>query len=191
VLLDRHLRRIEASARHFRYSFSIPRVRDALAVAVAEADRPQRVRLLVDARGVPRVETFPLEPSASPSRVALAEHPIDPSDVFVYHKTTNRAYLERERVVGVDDTVMWNPRGEVTEAITANIVVDLEGQKVTPPMACGLLPGVMRAELLERGALVEACVSIEQLRGASRVWLINSVRGWREAVLTADARSGA
>jgi para-aminobenzoate synthetase/4-amino-4-deoxychorismate lyase len=55
--------------------------------------------------------------------------------------------------------------------------------RVTPPIACGLLPGTFRAELLETGAVSEARVTVEQLRSAARFWLVNSVRGWCPAVL--------
>ena len=79
--------------------------------------------------------------------------------------------------------MLWNPSREVTEAITANIVVELDGRRVTPPLGCGLLPGTMRAELLARGELIEARVTVDELVGAPRFWLINSVRGWLEAVL--------
>ena len=82
-----------------------------------------------------------------------------------------------------DETVLWNPAREVTEAINANVVVELDGRRVTPPAACGLLPGTMRADLLARGEVFEARVTVEALVQAPRFWLINSVRGWQDAVL--------
>jgi para-aminobenzoate synthetase/4-amino-4-deoxychorismate lyase len=58
------------------------------------------------------------------------------------------------------------------------VVLDLDGALVTPPLACGLLDGVFRRYLLERGMLFERCVTPAMLRRADRVWLINSVRKW-------------
>ena len=144
---------------------------------------PARVRLLLDRHGEPRVESSPLLPSPVPLRVALAGGPIDPVNPFLFHKTTSREHVEAHRSAAHDEVVLWNPSREVTEAMTANIVVDVAGRRVTPPARCGLLPGTMRAELLARGEIVEARVTVDELRGAETFWLINSVRGWREAVL--------
>lgn len=142
-----------------------------------------RVRLLVDRLGEPRVEHVPLQPTPDPLRVGLAHGAIDPADVFLFHKTTSREQMERHRSAAHDETVLWNPSREITEAITANLVVDLDGRRVTPPVECGLLPGTMRAELLASGEIVEARVTVDEFLRAQTFWLINSVRGWREAVL--------
>ena len=51
------------------------------------------------------------------------------------------------------------------------------GYPGTPPLACGLLPGVLRAELLARGEIAERVVRVDELPRASRLWFINGVRG--------------
>jgi branched-subunit amino acid aminotransferase/4-amino-4-deoxychorismate lyase len=141
------------------------------------------VRLLLDHRGEPRVERSPLQPTSLPMRVALAREPVDSSDPFLRHKTTSRARYERHRSAAHDETLLWNERHEITEAITANVVVERDGRRITPPVACGLLPGTMRAELLERGEIEEALVTVGTLITAPRFWLVNSVRGWMDALL--------
>ena len=60
----------------------------------------------------------------------------------------------------------------------ANVGVEIDGRRVTPPIACGLLAGTLRAELLSKGEIVEGRVTIDDLLAAPRLWLINSVRGW-------------
>ena len=70
----------------------------------------------------------------------FATEPIDPADVFLFHKTTNRAVYDRARRPDCDDVVLWNPAGEVTETTIANLVVEVGDRRVTPPIACGLLP---------------------------------------------------
>ena len=75
------------------------------------------------------------------------------------------------------DTILVNERGEITESTIANVAVDIEGRLCTPPVACGLLAGTLRAELLARGELVEQVITIDELRGSPRVLLLNSVRG--------------
>jgi len=62
-------------------------------------------------------------------------------------------------------------------------VVELNGQLVTPPVACGLLAGTFRAELLARGEVSERKITTDELRRAGRLWLVNSVHGRREAQL--------
>lgn len=190
-LLERHLRRLLASARHFGVAISEDSLRRALAAALDGAIEPLRVRLLVDRSGIPRVELHPLEPAPDSVRVGLAADPIDPRDPFFFHKTTRRGMLEQKRLAGCDDTILWNPAREITESLIANIVVERDGAKVTPPVECGLLAGTMRAELLDRGTIAEARVTVDELRGAPRFWLINSVRGWTPAALdqTAARRS--
>jgi para-aminobenzoate synthetase/4-amino-4-deoxychorismate lyase len=79
--------------------------------------------------------------------------------------------------------ILWNPKREVTESTIANVVVEIDGRRLTPPIECGLLAGTFRAELLAAREIVEARVTIDDLQTASRIWLINSVRGWCPAVL--------
>jgi para-aminobenzoate synthetase/4-amino-4-deoxychorismate lyase len=141
------------------------------------------VRLLVARNGAVRVEQTPLDLGERVVRVRLAAHPIDPSDPFLYHKTTNRSVYEGARLPACDDVVLWNPAGEVTESTMANLVVELEDGRVTPPVACGLLPGTLRAELLAEGELRERPVTVAELGAAPRFWLVNSVRGWCPAAL--------
>jgi para-aminobenzoate synthetase/4-amino-4-deoxychorismate lyase len=187
-LLERHLRRLQDSAEYFGFPYGADGVVEALSEAIRGADRPLRVRLTMTARGGLRVEQAPLEPNAAPVRVALAVDPVDPADVLLYHKTTARHVYDRARLPGVDDVILWNPQGQVTEATIFNLVVELDGVLVTPPVACGLLAGTFRAELLYRGEIREAVVTIDDLRRASRLWLINSVQEWRPGTLVERGR---
>ena len=141
------------------------------------------MRLLVDRDGAARAEVARLEHSSGTLRVALAVAPIDPADPFFFHKTTRRGMLEAQRLAGYDDTVLWNPNRDITETIIANIVVDRGDRRVTPPVACGLLAGTMRAELLARREISEERISVDEFLRAPRFWLIDSVRGWMQAVL--------
>ena len=182
-LLERHLARLEESACYFRFACPVGEIRNALDRAVQSAHDPLRVRLLLAEDGAIRVECAPLDRGDGVLRVRLALQPVDPSDVFLFHKTTNRVVYERARRSDCDDVILWNPAREVTEATIANLVVEIDGRLVTPPIACGLLPGTFRAELLATGEVVEAPVTLERLSGATRLWLVNSVRGWCPAVL--------
>ena len=108
--------------------------------------------------------------------------PIDRGDEFLRHKTTRRDRYDeaRERFPEAYDVLLWNRLGQLCESTIANLVVEIDNEYRTPPVEAGLLPGTMRAELLDRGDIVEAMVTYDDLREADRVWLINSVRGWVE-----------
>jgi para-aminobenzoate synthetase/4-amino-4-deoxychorismate lyase len=80
--------------------------------------------------------------------------------------------------------ILWNERGEITESCTANVVIDLDGALVTPPLECGLLDGTFRGWLLAQGQIAERVITIELLRSARLIYLINSVRKWMEAELS-------
>src|SRR5207237_206038 len=81
------------------------------------------------------------------------------------------------------DVLLWNEAGELTEFTNGNLVVESQGQRFTPPRECGLLAGIMRAELLARGEIAERIITRADLAHVSRLWLINSVRGWMEVYL--------
>ena len=102
-------------------------------------------------------------------------------DEFIWHKTTRRqAYLPFAAAPGCFDTLLFNRQGELTEFTIGNVAIELDGQWVTPPLSCGLLPGVMRESLLQSGRLIERVVTLNDLAHASGLALINSVRGWMD-----------
>ena len=98
--------------------------------------------------------------------------------MFLFHKTTHRVMYSDAMQPECDDVVLWTADGAVTESTLGNIVVEIGGRKVTPPVDAGLLAGTFREELLERGDIVEGHITLEDLKTASRVWIVNSVREW-------------
>ena len=185
-LLDGHLDRLMDSAAYFGFRCDAGAVRARLAAAAAGAPRkPHRVRLLLDRTGAVAIECAPLASAPEPVRVAVAAEPVDSREPLLYHKTTRRAVYERAAAARPDrdDVLLVNERGELTESTVANLVVDLDGGRWTPPLACGLLPGVFRADLLRRGEVRERVLRPEDLARADAVFLVSSVRRWRRAVV--------
>ncbi len=182
-----HLRRLADSARYFGFRYDAATIRAALEEAISALDgTPARLRLRLARDGATSVETAPLPVAhEGPVRVAIDDEPVDPDDVWLYHKTTRREPYERRRKrrPDVDDVILVNARGEVTETTIANLAVLVDGVWVTPPRDAGLLPGTYRRILVERGRLLERPISVEQVRAAEGLALVSSVRGWREAVL--------
>ena len=185
-LLDRHLDRLRQSGRYFGFAVDVRRVEEALAAAIADATAgPLRVRLVVSFTGDCQVTTRVMPAPAAPVlRVALARLPVNSADPFLHHKTTRRTVYEsaKSEYPHLDDVILHNMRGEVTESTRANVVIERNGQKVTPPLRCGLLAGTFRAELLASGELSEAVIPVAELQSLQSFFLINSVRRWMTAV---------
>ena len=109
----------------------------------------------------------------------------DRRDIFLFHKTTHREVYDKAMASfpGHDDVVLWNENNEITESCIANLVIRKGERLLTPPVVCGLLAGTFRAEMLENGTIEENFVHVEDLKLADEIFLVNSVRGWRKAIL--------
>jgi len=190
-LLDRHLDRLENSAHDLGFTCDGAGVRDTLNAATTAFDSPvERVRLLLHRDGSTTLTHTPITlPDAdSVLTFALSDKIIDSSDNLYRHKTTRRALFDTEREqlqrqTGCGEAVFVNERGELTEGSITTLFVEESGLLKTPPLSCGVLPGTLRAELLADGDrnVVEAVLTLPDLRRADKVYLGNSVRGLLEA----------
>jgi para-aminobenzoate synthetase/4-amino-4-deoxychorismate lyase len=117
--------------------------------------------------------------------VALARESVDSQDIFLFHKTTHRDVYKNAKAdfPGCDDVILWNEKAEVTESTIANVVIRKEGRLLTPPVDCGLLAGTFRGHLLKVGEIEESIISVDDLKAADAVYLINSVRKWQRVEL--------
>jgi para-aminobenzoate synthetase/4-amino-4-deoxychorismate lyase len=183
-LLDRHLKRLAESAEYFGFKMDRATICDHLRNLRFESS--QRIRLLLNRDGTFTQTQALFHTCASVKKVAVSKEPVDSGDVFLYHKTTNRAVYEKAKAnfPEADDVLLYNERSEVTESCIANVVVEIDGRKVTPFVPCGLLAGTFRDELLATGEIEERVVMREDLKRATAVWLINSIRKWRQIEIT-------
>ena len=187
--LDEHLARLSRSADYFGMSNAAARIaevrRSIVMTAASHAGGLFRLRAILRADGNDEVTALPHSPETRRRRVALAPTPVDSADRRLYHKLADRSlYTDRlAEVPGVDDVILVNERGELTECTIANLVLEMDGQRLTPALECGLLPGVYRAELLARGEIAEAILRPGDLKRASRVGIVNSLRGWLDCEL--------
>jgi para-aminobenzoate synthetase/4-amino-4-deoxychorismate lyase len=190
VRLPAHLARLQRTCHHFGIKLQVPKVRQALAdVAAEHATGAWRVRLSVAADGFVQTEMQALADTPLPVSLALAPRPIETDGAaaeFIQHKTTRRELYEAfapDKPAGAFDLLLWNARGELTEGTFGNIALQIDGQWLTPAVACGLLPGVLREELLAQGRISEARLSRDDLLRATGLAFFNSLRGWCPAVL--------
>jgi len=189
VLLEGHLERLRSSADYFQIPYSEPAIRAALQESASQfgEDVRYRIRLLLSRNGTPTV-TSTAYTSPLLDTVAVADERTDSSDRFLYHKTTNRALYERYRMMaekkGLADYIFLNERGEVTEGSVTNLFIESGGRFYTPPLSCGVLPGVFRARVLAKDVRAsERVITLDDLRSAEAIYLCNSVRGWQKVTL--------
>lgn len=183
--LDRHLQRLRGSAEYFGFAFDEMKIRAALRDTCSQFSNttPYRLRLALQADGACIIQTAPLSAIKSPVKILLAETPTDAGDIFLRHKTTIRtgydaAWREAEQQ-GAFDKLFCNQEGQLAEGGRSTVFIKLDGHWYTPPLSVGVLPGVMRAVLLEDTALnaEEKILTLNDLRKAEEVLICNALRG--------------
>ena len=187
---DLHLERMASAATHFAYPWDGHAAHSALAqLAQQHPHGLWRCRLQLHANGQVEAQAFacPTAPAHITLQWASAALAQAHSE-FVRFKTTRRAHYEALAPAadsGIFDSVLFNEAGEITECTRGNIAAQLaDGRWVTPPLACGLLPGIGRAVALQQGRVVEAVIRLEDAPQV-RAWaFINSLRGWIPAQLS-------
>ena len=168
-LLEDHIARLNESAEYF--GFIGTRINaDLERIAIENPQGSLKVRVTLWKDGRIETDLTPVELLGEVKGVELATEHVDSSDRFLFHKTTRRR--------GGDNEIFWNERGEVTESSIANVVVPIDGELCTPPIECGLLPGVFRNHLLKQGKIKERVITIEEFQKAHEFFLINSIRKW-------------
>lgn len=186
-LLEKHLARLADTAAYFNIPLDRTTIEARLTELAPTSGKESKIRLRVNLDGTFAVEAAPLAQRVlpQPARVGLARAPVDSSMIWLYHKTTRREIYDAARASrpDCDEVILWNERGELTEASTANVVLDLDGAWVTPPVTSGLLAGTFRRWLLAAGQIRERILTPADLHAAQRIALINSVRKWRAAIL--------
>ncbi|KXW56916.1 aminodeoxychorismate synthase component I [Ferrovum sp. PN-J185] len=140
-----------------------------------------RARFIYHKNGIARWEIYELPVTPITPKVQLASSPISSNDFRIRHKTTDRSVYDELFTQNKDvffDLILWNERGEITEFTKGNIVLEIDGQLLTPSSESGLLPGILRQVLLENSLIKEKILFKEDLLVAKKIWFINSLRGW-------------
>ncbi len=187
-LLDRHMARLGQSAAHFHRPFNEKDVLKLLDTGIEELTNSThpllRVRLTLDPSGELDVTALPLDLPDPPDALpfVLSNKHIDAGDPILQHKTSRRDTYEAELAryqakSNCREVIFTNQYGELTEGTWTNLFLQQGGQLLTPARSCGLLPGTLRAELIETGRANEAILTQGDLRDAEAVFLGNSVRG--------------
>lgn len=186
-LLDKHLKRLENSSKYFKYKVNVNEIKKSLKQYAKDyPNGDYKIRLLLQKDGNFSIEGHKISKIQGSLKVTLADEPVTSSDVFLYHKTTNREVYTKfqKRFSDVFDVLLWNERRELTEFTNGNIVLEMDNKLVTPKVECGLLAGTYRDSLLEEGKIEEKIVTVDDLEKCQNIWFINSVRKWIKVELT-------
>ena len=183
ALLDRHLARMKDSADALGFRFDRHGARNELQAATFRLRERRRVRLLLAGSGAIAIEVGPPPVwPAAPVPVAIVPLPVPTSDYRLRHKTSDRGfYDDARRAAGTAEVVFTDRDGRLTEGSFTSVFVRRDGVLLTPPLARGLLPGVLRAELIETGRAVERDLTTADLSGGFLIG--NALRGLTPAIV--------
>lgn len=194
ALLPRHLTRMARSAEAFDISFDPKQAQarvDAACATLGEGAYRMRLALLPTCEIT--VTHAALPPVALPVRIRLSPLRTDADDLFLQHKTSHRqaydAVWRAAEADGAFDALCFNTRGELTEGGRSSVFIKRDGQWWTPPLSSGVLPGIMRAAILDDAVryldapAAERVLSRDDLLSADAVVVCNALRGVMPAIV--------
>ena len=186
--LEGHMIRLMRAAGNLGHALNPGVVMATLDNSVAGKTDDTRVRICVSLQGNLSVQTAKLTPMPAKMRVRLNDGHVQSDDPAFAYKTSPMPLYDAARKTvkdsaDFDELLFINQRGELTEGSFTNIFARINGQLFTPPLTCGLLPGVLRADLLASGTAQERVLKPADLTGTTVLYVGNSVRGLMPATL--------
>lgn len=190
-LLSGHSRRLRASCAALGHAWPGEPLFQAIRQHAAKLDAVHnyRLRLLLDPNGHYSLESAILAMTLPPVRLHLSPAALEADAFWLQHKTTHRPwYADAQAWLAQNpeffDVVFCNRNDEVCEGSRSNLYIqNAAGAWLTPPLACGLLPGVQRQALLDDGRVQEARITRHDLLAAKAIRISNALRGWLAATL--------
>lgn len=181
-LLDLHLTRLKNSAQYFAIPINIEKIKHQLKKTCASLKTPSKIRLQPsNDAGSLSIEIFKLEDNTKPLKIKLSNQRLNPQNIFLYHKTTNRKLYDKELALakqeGFDEVIFLNKKQQVCEGAISSIFIQKNNKLYTPPVSCGLLPGILRQHLLNKSKAQEKILYLKDLKTADKLFIGNSVRG--------------
>jgi para-aminobenzoate synthetase/4-amino-4-deoxychorismate lyase len=174
--LEMHLERMKESARLFGFEFDRHEARNRLHAATFHLDALSKIRLLTSRQGALAIESRPLS-EVREWRVAVVQLPVAAEDFRLRHKMSDRCFYDDARNArgDCDEVLFVRTDGRLTEGSISALFVERDGMLLTPPLNAGLLPSVLRRELIDSGKAEEADLTVDRL--SNGFFMGNSVRG--------------
>ena len=183
-----HMQRLLATATALDVTIDEHTLERYLAAIPHSSSTLVRLRAHHDGSLTHTVETLPENPTVVD--ILFADESVDSEDPFLAWKTSwrpihRRAFAQaNER--GCFDALLTNERGEITEGTRTTIFIERDGRLHTPPLECGLLPGVLRARLIASGRAIETRITRTELSSAQTLFIGNAARGLIRAQLVKE-----
>ncbi len=176
---DQHLERLTKASRYFAYPFDPEELRQKIEEECqsCEVNQDYRLRISLNKSGEIELSRQILTPlSLSFCKAKLCLQKADLQQAFTYFKTTHRPHLS----LGEQEIIYHNAAGELLETSIGNLVLKIAGKLYTPPTNLGILSGIYRQHLLERGQVEEKVLTLKDLAQAEDIYGCNAVRGMYE-----------
>jgi 4-amino-4-deoxychorismate lyase len=203
ALLPYHLKRLNQSARALGYRYPgddavITAIKAALEQTSTATTMPSgtRLRLLLSPLGQLEIQTAPLPALQGVPWIALTQLRLESAEPLLQHKTTHRPWYEATtqwlaQHPDYFDLIFLNEKGELCEGSRSNIFVLKNGVWLTPPLASGLLGGVLRTQLLDTHQVEEAILTPSDLTAdKASIRLSNALRGWFDVQVSPSVLPG-
>jgi len=181
--LEQHLQRLSNSAKKLDFQINIKQLEEELIENSISLKGLFKVRVTLKKSGKYNIEYIPITEDEKPKLITLSIKKIIPSDWMLKYKSTNRSLYNEEYQKyfskGYYDVIFTNDKNEITEGSFNNIFICKNNIWYTPPVECGLLPGIKRQQLLNSTTIKaqEKILFINDLEAADEIFLTNSVRG--------------
>lgn len=186
--LEPHMIRLMRSAQTLGFTLDMIAVMAALDEAVQGQATPQRVRLALSHDGGINVQRANLTPITDPARIVISKNPLTPDVQITAHKVSARRFYDGERarvqaINSCDEVLFVNESGALCEGSFTSLFARKGGQLYTPPLSAGVLPGILRGQMIDSGKAVERDLTPRDLEQAEAIFIGNSLRGLIRAEL--------
>ena len=187
-----HKDRMKTAAKALGYPFNSAKY-NALLKAIETHEKPQHLRLTLQADGILSLSTKDYA-ELKKIKVIISEHRLTKHVQSTDHKISRRSFYDGERerlahLTGADEVIFLNEKNEICEGSFTSIFIEKNGNLLTPPLSAGILPGILRKELIETAAAQEANIFEYDLLSADKIYIGNSLRGLMTATLLKAPKS--
>ena len=184
--IEPHTLRLMRSAEALGFQYDLGEIFAALDAAIADATKAQRIRLSLAKNGKVKVSAQALKPISSPARLRLSKNPLTPRVQITKHKVSARKFYDGERariaaLVPCDEVIFVNEAGYICEGSFTSLFVKVDDQLYTPPISDGLLPGILRAQMIANKTALVKQLTLDDLKSAQALYIGNSLRGLMRA----------
>jgi len=178
--MSRHMRRAVTSAQQL--GFRIPS-EELVRSSVEELCSVQQypfglLRLSFGLNGTWCAVHLPYEPVTQGAKLLTYEKAIavQGQPIKSYPYDFRLEILEAIKALGADEAIVCNDKGKICEGSVTNLLLRIDDKWVTPPISDGVLPGVMRALVIEYCGVSVRSVDQSEIQQVQSAFLLSSLR---------------